>query len=184
MHTDILGPITPKAVDGHKYAIGFVDSFSRYCRVYFMKSRNETLEKFQKFCADVGQALTLVSDGAKEYISSDFKKFSRLKGIRLENSAAYTPQENGKIEKFWDVTVGTARCLGDQVSLEKQYWTYSLNMLFYLKNFCYHSAIKKTPHEAMYGEKSNLSFMKVFGCVAYSFIEKQFRNKIDRKAKK
>ena len=57
-------------------------------------------------------------------------------------------------------------------------------MAFYLKNFCYHSAIKKTPHEAMYGEKPNLSFMKVFGCIAYPFIEKQFRNKIDRKAKK
>ena len=56
-------------------------------------------------------------------------------------------------------------------------------MAFYLKNFCYHSANKKTPHEAMYGEKPNLSFMKVYGCVAYPFIEKQFRNKIDRKAK-
>ena len=47
VYTDILGPITPEAVDGHKYAIGFVDSVSRYCRVYFMKSRDETLEKFQ-----------------------------------------------------------------------------------------------------------------------------------------
>ena len=42
----------------------------------------------------------------------------------------------------------------------------------------------KSPHEALYGEKPNLSFMKLFGCIAYSFIEKQFRNKIDRKAKK
>ena len=57
-------------------------------------------------------------------------------------------------------------------------------MAFYLKNFCYHSAIKKTPHEAMYGENPNLSFIKMFGWVAYLFIEKQFRNKIDRKAKK
>ena len=65
VHTDILGPITPEAVDGHKYAIGFVDSFSRYCWVYFMKSRDETLKKDQQFCADVGQPLTLVSDGAK-----------------------------------------------------------------------------------------------------------------------
>ena len=65
VHTDILGPITPTAVDGHKYAIGFVDSFNKYCRVYFMKSRDETLEQIQKFCADVGQLLTLVSDGAK-----------------------------------------------------------------------------------------------------------------------
>ena len=185
VHTDILGPITPDAVDGHKHAVGFVDSFSRNCRVYFMKSRDEALENFQQFCADKGQPVTLVSDGAKEYIANDFKKFARLKGIRLENSAAYMPQENCKIEKLWDVTVlGTARCQGDQVSSEKKYWTCSLNMAFYLKNFCYRSAIKKTPQEAMYCEKPNLIFMKVFGCVAYRFIEKQFRNKIDRKEKK
>ena len=108
VHTDILGPITPEAVDGHKYTIGFVNSLSRFCRVYFMKSINETLEKFQQFCADVGQPLTLVSNGAKEYIANDFKMFARLKGIRFENSPAYTPQENGKIEKLWDVTIGTA----------------------------------------------------------------------------
>ena len=97
---------------------------------------------------------------------------------------AYTPQEDGQMEKLWDVTVGTARCLGDQASLENKYWSYSLNMAFYLKNLYYHSAIKETPHEAMYGEKPNLSFMKVFGCIIYPFIEKQFRNKIDRKTKK
>ena len=135
LHTDILGPITPEAVDGHKYPIRFVDSFGRYCRVYFMTSRDdETLEEFQQLCADIGQPLTLVSDGAKEYIAIDFKKVARLKGIRRENSAAYTPQKNGKIKKHWDVTVGNARCLADQASLEKKYWIYSLNMAFYLKN--------------------------------------------------
>ena len=56
-------------------------------------------------------------------------------------------------------------------------------MTFYLKKIRYLSAIKKTPHEAMYAEKPNLSFMIVFGCIAYHSIEKQFRNKIDRKVK-
>ena len=44
-----------------------------------------------------------------------------------------------------------------------------------LKNMCFHSAIGKTPYESMYGEKPNLNFVKTFGCVAYSFVEKQFR---------
>ena len=30
VHTDILRPITSEAVNGNKYATGFVDSFSRY----------------------------------------------------------------------------------------------------------------------------------------------------------
>ena len=104
--------------------------------------------------------------------------------MRILRHTRHKTQVNGKIEEFCDVTVGTARCLGDQASLEEKYWTYSLNMAIYLKNLCYHLAIKKTPLEAMYGEKPNLSFMKVFGCVANPFIEKQFRNKIDRKEKK
>ena len=85
-----------------------------------MKSRDETLEKLQQLCADGGQPLTLVSDGAKEYIDNDFKKFARLKRIKLEISAVYTTQEKGKFENLLDFLVGTARCLGDQVSLEKK----------------------------------------------------------------
>ena len=44
--------------------------------------------------------------------------------------------------------------------------------------------MKKSPHEAMYDEKPNLSFMRVFDCVAYPFMAKQIRNKIERKANK
>ena len=35
VHTDILGPIQSEAVDGHRYAIGFVDSFGRYQKHFF-----------------------------------------------------------------------------------------------------------------------------------------------------
>ena len=46
VHTDVLGKISPEAVDGHCYAIGFVDSFSN---VYFMKTR-VVLDKFIVLC--------------------------------------------------------------------------------------------------------------------------------------
>ena len=37
VHTDILWSFNPEAVDGQRYAIGFVDSFSSYQIVYFLK---------------------------------------------------------------------------------------------------------------------------------------------------
>ena len=49
VHTDVLGKISPEAVDGHCYAIGFVDSFSRFSKVYFMKLRDEVFDKFKQF---------------------------------------------------------------------------------------------------------------------------------------
>ena len=48
VHTDILGLINPETVDGHRYAIGFADSFSRYQKVYFLKTRDDALEKVNK----------------------------------------------------------------------------------------------------------------------------------------
>ena len=47
-----------------------------------------------------------------------------------------------------------------------------------------HSALEKTPFELMYNEKPNLSFVKLFGCVAFMHIEKKFRKKLDQTSKK
>ena len=93
VHTDILGPIQPEAVDGHRYAIGFVDSFSRYHKLYFLRSRDEAFEKVEQFFADIGQPGTLVCDGAGKYVSNDIKQLCRQKGVRLEFSAPYTPRK-------------------------------------------------------------------------------------------
>ena len=99
VHTDILGPIDPLAEDGHRYAIVFVDNFSRYLKIYFMKTRDEATEKMERFPADIGVPQTLVSDGAGEYIGHVFRRVCWKQKIRLETSALYTPQENGKIKK-------------------------------------------------------------------------------------
>ena len=70
-----------------------------------------------------------------------------------------------------------ARCFLDNACLDKKYWTYALNMAFYIKNMLLYSAPEKTPLELMYNKKPNLSFVKLFGCVAFMHIEKQFRKK-------
>ena len=119
VHVDILGPVTPVSVDNHRYAILFVDSFSKYSKVYFMKTRDECLQYFQELCADLGTPQTLVSDGAKEFSSTQFSRFCRENKVRLENSAPYTPKENGKVERKWGTTTGMTRCLLDNAGLGK-----------------------------------------------------------------
>ena len=46
-----------------------------------------------------------------------------------------------------------ARCLLDNLCLANKYWTYALNMAFYVKNMLLHSALQKTPFEMMRIEK-------------------------------
>ena len=102
VHSDILGPIHVTSIDGFKYAIGFIDSYSRYTSVYLMKSRSECLEKLQQYVADVGTPKTLVTDGALEYMASGFEDFCRQRAIRHEVSTPYVPEDNGKIERIWE----------------------------------------------------------------------------------
>ena len=182
VHTDVLGPIANESPESFKYAIGFVDSFSRFIKVYFMRSSDEVLEKFQQFCSDIGNPRMVVSDGAKEFTSSEFRSFCRKRGIRHETSAPYTPEENGTIERVWGTVVGMTRCMLDNARLGKQYWPYALNYAFYVKNFCLDSAIGMTPYGRMYGVKPNIEFLRLFGCTSYIFIEKQFRKKLDKTA--
>ena len=102
----------------------------------------------------------------------------------METSAPYTPQENGKIERLWGTITPMARCMIFDANLLKTYWHYAVNMAANLKKMCFHSAIGKTPYDSMYGEKPNLNFVKTFGCVAYSFVEKQFRKKLDKNSRR
>ena len=184
VHTDTLEPIQPEAVDGHRYAIGFVDSFSRYQKLYFLRSMDEAFEKVEQFFADIGQPGTLVCDGAGEYVSNDIKQLCRQKGVRLEFSAPYTPQENGTVERNWGTITPMARCLLEQSGLKKEYWPYALNMVSEIKNFCFHSCTQKTPFEAMYKKKPNLESIKVFVCSAFVHVEISCRGKIDRTSQK
>ena len=126
----------------------------------------------------------MVSDGGGEYISNEFKSYCRKQGIRFENSAPYTPQENAKIERIGGTSVAMSRCFLDNACLDKKYWTYTLNMAFYVKNMLLHSALEKTPFEMMYNEKPNLSFVELFGFAAFMHIEKPFRKKLDQTSKK
>ena len=142
VHTDILGPIKPEVIDGHRYAIGFVDSFSRYQKVYFLKTRDDAIEKVRQFFADIGKPGTLVCDGADEFNSNEIKQLCIKQGVRLELSAPYTPEESGKVERNWGTITQKARCLIEQSRLDNIYWPYAINMSSNIKNFFYHSGIK------------------------------------------
>ena len=67
-----------------------------------------------------GKPGTLVSDGGGEYITNGFRRCCRNQGIRFENSAPYTPQENGKIERILGTSVAMACCLLDNARLDKK----------------------------------------------------------------
>lgn len=181
VHTDVL-TMPVQSVDGFKYSIGFIDSYSRFNTVYFMRSRDEVFDKFQQYIADIGVPRTLVSDGAKEYVSHRFQGFCRERGVRHEVSAPYTPEDNGKSERIWSTIIGMTKCMLDRAGMDKSYWSYAMKAAFHVKNICIHSSHGKTPHEQFFSEKPDVSGIRVFGCKVYVFVEQRFRKKLDSTA--
>jgi len=182
VHMDILGAVHIESIDGYKYCLGFVDSYSRLSVTYLLKSKDEVTECLLKFIADLGLPRTIVSDNAREFKYGEFANLCLERGIRQEFTANYTPEENGKIERLWSSLGGISRCLLRRSGLSQEFWSFSYQAANHIKNRLYHSAIDCTPFEKFFGEKPCLSHIKVFGCKAFVFVEKPKRKKLDSRS--
>ena len=60
------------------------------------------------------------------------------------------------------------------------FWVRGLSTSVYVKNRCIHSSLTHgTPYELFYGRKPDLGNLRVFGCKAYVYVQKKFRQKLD-----
>lgn len=78
-----------------------------------------------------------------------------------------------------------ARCLLKGGGLPTKFWAEAIANSVYLINQSPTQAVKdKTPYELWHGEKPNLSYFRVFGCVAFALIPLQKLQKLDEKSEK
>lgn len=184
IHSDLYGPIKTPSFNGEIWAIVFVDDFSRFTVTYPMKAKSEAESKLSKFIEQVGIPQKIRSDNGGEFLGQ-FSQVCSKHNIRREFSAPYTPEQNGRAERSWGILIKIARSLLAEASLPKQFWSLALLYATYLRNRLPTSSNPNniTPHEAFFGYKPNLSFLKIFGCRAYVHIEKANRkSKLDKNA--
>jgi transposase InsO family protein len=102
-----------KSVDGFDSFITFTDDYSHYGYIYLIKERNETLDKFKIFKAEVENQHNLKikivrSDRGGEYygqhtpygqVSEPFARFLQENDIVSQYSTPGEPQQNGVAER-------------------------------------------------------------------------------------
>ena len=70
-------------------------------------------------------------------------------------------------------------------SLPKTFWVETVTCAVFLLNWCLTKAVsRRIPNESWSDHKSEVSFLQIFGCIAYSHIPREKRKKIDDKNKK
>ncbi|MCO5572769.1 hypothetical protein L7F22_026528 [Adiantum nelumboides] len=190
VHSDVCGPMRTPSVGNSLYFVTFIDDFSRLCWVYPLKEKSDVFAVFQHYVSMVEnetgcKVQTLRTDRGGEYMSGAFKDFLEKKGIKQQCTMPYTPQQNGVAKRKNRSLMEMARCMLKAKSLPHKLWMEAVACAAHVLNRCPTRALKTiTPYESWYDRKPSVSYLRVFGCLAYAHIPQQLRGKLDDKAVK
>jgi hypothetical protein len=189
IRSDVWGPSQEPSPSGSRYYVTFTDDYSRFRFVFFIKSKNEVLQRFKEITALIkqqhGMLGTLRSDNGGEYVSNAFRNFCNTNGIQQQFTVPYTPQQNGVAERANGTLLDMGRAMLFESGLSKTLWAEAVATACYLQNRLPTSKLgNKTPFEAWFNKKPSLDHLRIFGCNAYAHVPSQKRRKLDARAKR
>ena len=169
VYSDICGPF-PKSCNGNIYIVSFIDDYSKFARLYFMKQKSEVFQKFQQFVTECSprKINTLRSDNGLEYKSKEFQNFCTSNGIKQTFTSPHTPQQNGVSERYWRTILNMTRSILFAAKLSDKFWVRAADTACYIRNRSIsRNNIQKTPYELFFGKVPDVSHLRIFGTIAY-----------------
>ncbi|BBH02338.1 hypothetical protein Prudu_012875 [Prunus dulcis] len=145
VHVDLCGPMRNESVARNRYFMLIIDDFTRMIWVYFLRNKSEAFYCFKKFKSmtelQTGHKVQCIrSDRGGEFLSTDFLEFCEANGIQRQLTMAYTPQQNGVVERKNRTVIEMAKSICP---------TKALNNI--------------TPFEAYSGRKPGIAHLKFIG---------------------
>uniref|UniRef100_A0A2N9GEG7 Retrovirus-related Pol polyprotein from transposon TNT 1-94 n=1 Tax=Fagus sylvatica TaxID=28930 RepID=A0A2N9GEG7_FAGSY len=173
IHTDICSPDMDS--HGQKYFISFIDDYSRYMYLYMLYNKNEALDAFKIFKAEVekqcGKQIKIVrSDRGGEYYGRytedgqaprPFAKFLQEHGIVAQYTMPGSLDQNGVVERRNRTLLDMVRSMLSSSNLPKSLWAEALKTAVYILNRVPTKAVPKTPFELWKGWKPSLRHMRL-----------------------
>lgn len=96
------------------------------------------------------------------------KAFCRRKGIRLDYTVPYTPQQNGRAERLNRTVLNKARAMIFESGLKKEMWGEAIRVAAYILNRSPTDSLEVTPYQLWMNKIPDVSNCRVFGCEAYA----------------
>lgn len=191
IHSDVVGPITPETREGNRYILTFIDDYTHFTVAYLLKKKSEVFHYFKIYEAMVTAHFNLKisrfrCDNGREYTSKEMIQAFQEKGIHIEYTIRYTPQQNGVAERMNRTILDKARCMVLHSKLDKSYWSEAVLSAIYIINRSPTAALEDVvPAELWYNKRPDVRKLKVFGCTAYMHIPRELNpRKFDSRSKK
>src|SRR5579859_1426480 len=190
VHTDLKGPLPVQSVEGYRYWEPFVDDKSRYIAVSFLKKKSEALQAFKQYKAYAENKLGCKiqmqrDDKGGEFISREFEDFCANEGILRQHTEPGEPHQNGVAERVNQEIAAGATTLLVQAKLPPSFWPFAVATYVHTTNRTPTAALNgETPYFHWKGKKPDISYFRVFGCLAYVLVRKSQRKALEPHSRK
>lgn len=187
VHSDVYSPNEVASLGGKHYIATFIDDFSRYTVIYFLRQKSDVEENLKAFVAMVKNKFGVKPkkvrfDRGGEYIGGENSNFLNSEGILVQLTSGYSPQQNGVAERKNRTLTEMSRCMLNEANLPKFLWAEAISTANYVQNRVVTSATGRTPYELWNGSVPNIKHLKVFGSRCFVHIPKAKRKKFDNAA--
>ena len=119
------------------------------------------------------------TDGGGEY-RKQMAELCRETGIHHEETAPYTPEQNGVAERANRTVCERIRAILADTGLPKELWAELARTVAHVKNRSPTRALKgMTPYEALYGQRPDVSHFVAIGTKAFVHMPKKKTKKLD-----
>src|SRR5437773_9280371 len=188
IHSDTCGPMQVTSFGGNRYLVTFIDDATRFTRGFLTpnKKASTVLEAFKIFknLAETKLAKhiqAIRTDNGTEY-QGFLKDYLKDQDIEHQVTTPYSPESNGVAERYNRTIMEMVRPMLHHPGYPLELWGEAVLAACYLSNRLPSRALDgKTPFEAWFGYKPDVTHLRRWGCVAYAHIPKELRKKLDVK---
>ena len=165
-------------IRGEQYFTMLVDEFTGYKIVLIVQRKDQIpgaiiacLIRLMNQLRDKGFVLKQIrTDRGTEFHNRYLKGFTVEHGIDMQASCAYTPQQNGVAERAIKTAKDRTRTIMVGVKGPVSLWTEALQYAIDISNCLPVKGKPLTPHEALWGDKPDISLFRRWGCKAYVMV--------------
>jgi transposase InsO family protein len=185
LHIDIAGPVQTKSAGGASFFITVLDDFTKFKAVKPIAKRSEATEFVKEVIQNWEaytqlQTVALRHDRAKEFMAQDVQGWYKRRGIELQPTSTYSPQENGAAERLNRTLWETTLTLLADCGLPSKWWAEALAHVAHVHNVT-SSTGGRTPWELLKGQEPDISTLRVFGAPCMVKVPDQRRHKLQFK---
>jgi len=156
IHTDICGPMPVGSTGGAVYFVSVIDDSSDLADAVTIQRKSDAGPAVRRVVGHwevmTGAKLQAWrSDRGGEYTSSAMASWTANNGSRHQTTAPYTPQQNGKAERFNRSILEKVLAVLAAAKLEKKWWAEAVATVVYTMNRTVRAGRTATPFELWCG---------------------------------